>query len=232
MTILDSIYNGVLGDCPYEVKVLEQHHLPNILALQEIVYDALPNKDTLQPLSDEEFLYILNGQGLLIGVFVADELIAFRAVLIPEIDAEHLGYAIGLVKESDLKRVLYQEISNVHPEFRGYGLQKILANVIMQQIDTKDFDYIAATVMPYNIASLKDKFSQGFNIVGLKYAYGGKLRYVFALDLRNQPKYADERVIISMGDVDAQKTLLQDGFVGVAMKPQADDWVVEYQKPF
>lgn len=232
MTILDSIYNGVLGDCPYEVKVLEQHHLPNILALQEIVYDALPNKDTLQPLSDEEFLYILNGQGLLIGVFVADELIAFRAVLIPEIDAEHLGYAIGLVKESDLKRVLYQEISNVHPEFRGYGLQKILANVIMQQIDTKDFDYIAATVMPYNIASLKDKFSQGFNIVGLKYAYGGKLRYVFALDLRNQSKYADERVIISMGDVDAQKTLLQDGFVGVAMKPQADDWVVEYQKPF
>ncbi|QCR30905.1 GNAT family N-acetyltransferase [Lysinibacillus sp. SGAir0095] len=229
---MDSIYNGVLGDCPYEVKVLEQHHLPNILALQEIVYDALPNKDTLQPLSDEEFLYILNGQGLLIGVFVADELIAFRAVLIPEIDAEHLGYAIGLVKESDLKRVLYQEISNVHPEFRGYGLQKILANVIMQQIDTKDFDYIAATVMPYNIASLKDKFSQGFNIVGLKYAYGGKLRYVFALDLRNQSKYADERVIISMGDVDAQKTLLQDGFVGVAMKPQADDWVVEYQKPF
>lgn len=228
---MDSIHKGILGDRPFEVKVLDKNHLPNILALQEVVYDALPNKDILQPLSDEEFLYILEGQGLLIGAFVAEELIAFRAVLVPEIDAEHLGYAIGLVMESDLKRVLYQEISNVQPEFRGYGLQKTLANVIMQQINTKDYDYIAATVMPYNIASLKDKFSQGFNIVSLKYAYGGKLRYVFALDLRDQPKYEDKKVTISMGDVDAQQKLLQEGFVGVAMKPHSDDWVVEYRKP-
>jgi len=229
---VSSIYEGLLGSHPFEVRVLEKNHLPTILSLQEVVFNDLPNKDILEPLSSEEFLYILEGQGLLIGAFVAGELIAFRAVLVPELDDEHLGYSIGLVKESDLKRVLYQEISNVHPDFRGYGLQKILARVIMQQIDTEDFDYIAATVMPYNIASLKDKFSQGFYIVKLKYAYGNKLRYVFALDLKNKKRFDGKIVTISMGDVDAQQKILQEGFVGIAMKQLADDWVVEYQKHY
>jgi len=224
------IFEGHLGDRPFGVKVLGKQDLPRILALQEIVYEELPNKDILQPLSNEEFSFILENHGLIIGAYVAEQLIAFRAVLTPEIDDEHLGYAIGLVDDSDLKRVLYQEISSVHPNYRGYGLQKTLANIIMQQIDTKDFDYLAATVMPYNIASLKDKFSQGFYIVGLKNAYGGKLRYIFALDLRNQSQFDDEKVTTSMGDVNAQKMLLQEGFVGVSIKQLADDWVVEYQK--
>lgn len=228
---MSSVYEGLLGERPFEVKVLDKNHLPNILALQEVVYDALPNKDVLEPLTDKEFLYILEGQGLLIGAFVEEQLIAFRALLVPGIDADHLGYAIGLVNESDLKRVLYQEISNVHPDFRGFGLQKTLAKVIMQQIDTKDFDYIAATVMPYNIASLKDKFSQGFHIVRLKYAYGGKLRYVFALDLHKKQQYEEDTVTISMGDIEAQQRIQQEGYVGTAMKQLADDWVVEYQKP-
>ena len=228
---MSSVYEGLLGQHSFEVKLLDKHHLPNILALQEVVYDALSNKDILEPLTGEEFLYILEGKGLLIGAFVEERLIAFRALLVPEIDAEHLGYSIGLVNESDLKRVLYQEISNVHPDFRGYGLQKTLAKVSMQQIDTNEFDYIAATVMPYNIASLKDKFSQGFIIVRLKYAYGGKLRYVFALDLHKRRLYEEGKVTLSMGDIEAQQKLLQEGFVGTAMKQLADDWVVEYQMP-
>jgi len=224
------IFEGQLGSQRFHVKRLNQNYLSKILALQEVVYEALPNKDILQQLSEEEFSYILEGNGLLIGAFVDEQLIAFRAVVVPQIDDEHLGYTIGLVNESDLKRVLYQEISSVHPHFRGHGLQKTLAKVIMEQIDTKDFDYLAATVMPYNIASLKDKFSQGFYIVELKYAYGGKLRYVFALDLRQQPRYTNEKVIISMGDIDTQQRLLREGFKGVEMKPVKDDWVVEYRK--
>ena len=226
---MNLIFEGHLGDCPFGVTVLDKTDLPQILALQEIVYEELPNKDILQPLSKEEFSFILENHGMIIGAYVAEQLIAFRAVSVPEIDEEHLGYAIGLVDDSDLKRVLYQEISIVHPDYRGYGLQKKLANVIMQQINLKDFDYLAATVMPYNIASLKDKFSQGFYIVGLKNAYGGKLRYIFALDLRNQSQFDDEKVTTSMGDVNAQQMLLKEGYVGVSMKLIADYWVVEYQ---
>ncbi|MEK9196833.1 GNAT family N-acetyltransferase [Ureibacillus sp. 179-F W5.1 NHS] len=227
---MNRIYEGLLDKQPFFVKVLDKSHLPKVLDLQEVVYDALPNKDILQPLSEEEFLVMLEGSGLIIGAFVGETLIAFRAVVAPKIDEKHLGYDIGLVDESDLKRVLYQEISNVHPDYRGYGLQKTLAKVIMRQIDMNQYDYLAATVMPYNIASLKDKFAQGFYIVALKYIYGGKLRYVFALDLREEPIYEDEPVTISMGDIETQQRLIQEGFIGVAMKSLENDWVVIYKK--
>lgn len=226
----EKIYEGFLSDQAYSVHVLDKSCLPEVLKLQEAVCEALPNKDILQPLSEEEFLFILDGNGIMIGAFVEERLIAFRALLIPEIDEDHLGYHIGLEKESDLKRVLYQEISSVDPAYRGHGLQKTLAKVIMSQIDPATFDYICTTVMPYNIASLKDKFSQGFYIVALKYTYGEKLRYVFALDLRKEPQYEEETATISMGDVEGQQKLLQEGFVGVAMKQLNEDWVVEYKK--
>lgn len=227
---MKTIHEGLLGDKPYYVSVLNKSHLPEVLELQDLVCEALTDKDILQPLSEEEFEFILEGNGIMIGAYADAKLIGFRALLIPPIDDEHLGYDIGLEKESELKRVLYQEISSVNPNYRGFGLQKTLASVIMKQIDTDSFDYVATTVMPYNIPSLKDKFSQGFYIVALKYIYGGKLRYVFALDLRGEPHYEEEVVTISMGDVEAQQRLLSEGFVGVRMKQLADDWVVEYQK--
>ncbi|MFY3791964.1 GNAT family N-acetyltransferase [Ureibacillus sp. MALMAid1270] len=225
------IYEGLLDDVPYNVKKLTTDHLREVLTLQEVVLDALPDKDILQPLSVEEFLYILNGNGMLIGAYVDQQLIAFRAVVVPKINDDHLGYELGLVDEADLKRIIYQEISNVHPSYRGFGLQKTLAKVIVKEIDSSKFDYMCTTVMPYNIASLKDKFVQGFYIVAIKRIYGGKLRYVLALNLHNEPQYENDSIDIFMGDIDGQEQLLKQGYVGVLMKQVDDDWLVTYKMP-
>ncbi|MFC5543379.1 GNAT family N-acetyltransferase [Ureibacillus suwonensis] len=224
------IEEGVLKDIPYHVKKLKVDHIPQILDLQQAVVDSLPDKQTLEPLSDEEFRFILEGNGLMIGVFIEDRLIAFRALLIPEMDDQGLGKDIGLTEEEDLKRVLYQEISNVHPDFRGYGLQKKMAQIIMKHIDMSNFDYVLATVMPYNIPSIKDKLHQGMYIAALKEKYGGKLRYIFFKPLHKKPKLKKESVFISMGDIEGQKNLLHNGYIGVAIKEQGDDWFVEYKK--
>lgn len=224
------IYEGFLGDIAYQVVHLKEEHLNDIMKLQQKVYDALPNKSILQPLTEEELLFILNGQGKMIGAYVGEELIAFRALLLPEIDEEHLGYDIGLKEEEQLKRVLYQEISNVDPDYRGFGLQKTLAKVIMSLVDQTKFDYVCATVMPYNIASLKDKFAQGMYIASLKYKYGGKLRYTFAIHLRKSEQLEGTSVFKSMGDTEGQQSLLQQGYIGIAMKQEDDDWLVEYKK--
>lgn len=226
----EAIYEGAIGDKPFQVHVLNQDHLPQIVSLQEHVCNALPDKNTLQPLSNEELLYILNRNGIMIGAFINKELIAFRALLIPIIDEEHLGYDIGLAEESDLKRVLYQEISNVHPSYRGFGLQKTLAKIIMQQVDPSAFDVVCATVMPYNIASLKDKFSQGMHVAALKYKYNGKLRYVFAKPLHTEIEYEDEVISKVMNDVEGQQALLKNGYFGVSMRQVDHEWIVEYKK--
>ena len=212
----------------FTYRKLTEADLSIIQAVQTDVCATLENPAILQPLSDDELLNILSGNGVMIGVFTSERLIAFRALLKPQVDEdEHLGADVGA---NDFSRVLYQEISNVHPDYRGHGLQKLMARWIMDEIDLAHFDWICATVMPYNIASLKDKFTQGMYVYALKLKYGGKLRYVFGKDLHSTREFTSASIHVSMGDTEKQQQLLEDGFVGVAMEPFNDDWLVEYRK--
>ena len=131
-------------------------------------------------------------------------------MLVPPIDEEHLGWDIGL-SESELPKVIYQEISNVLPAFRGNQLQKILASLIMQELAKKNhsYRYVCCTVAPFNIPSLKDKFSQGMRIAALKEKYGGSLRYIFVKDLEEigEPEYK-ETIFIPMKEFSAQQSKL------------------------
>ena len=167
MTVL---YEGTLkqNNESFHVTLLSLEHIEQILSLQNIVVEALEDKSRLQPLSQEEFQYILEGNGMMIGAFIENELIAFRALLVPPIDDEHLGLDIGL-PESELHRVIYQEISNVHPNCRGNGMQNISKrhHGRIAKEDSK-YDYVCCTVAPFNIPSLKDKFAQGMAIAALK----------------------------------------------------------------
>jgi hypothetical protein len=106
MTIL---YEGKLkqNNDSFHVTLLSLEHMEQILSLQNVIVEALEDKGRLQPLSLEEFQYILEGNGMMIGAFIQNELIAFRALLVPPIDDEHLGLDIGL-PESQLHRVIYQ----------------------------------------------------------------------------------------------------------------------------
>ncbi|MEK5078956.1 GNAT family N-acetyltransferase [Solibacillus sp. FSL W7-1436] len=224
------ITSGFLGNERYEVYLLDETHIPELVTLQQEVVNALPDKAILQPLDNDELSFILSGNGLMIGIFVEEKLIAFRALLEPMIDKEHLGYDIGLETEEELRKVLYQEISNVHPDYRGYGLQRTMADIIMQQVDESKFNTVCATVMPGNIASLKDKFSQHMHIAALKLKYGGKLRYVFMKSLPYKGHEWTEEQFVPMKSTEAQQQLLKSGFIGISMKADGADWLIQYVK--
>ncbi|HDR7765367.1 N-acetyltransferase [Bacillus paranthracis] len=214
----------------FHVTLLSLEHIEQILLLQNVVVEALEDKSRLQPLSLEEFQYILEGNGMMIGAFIENELIAFRALLVPPIDDEHLGLDIGL-PERELYRVIYQEISNVHPNWRGNGMQKILATVIMDELQKEDskYDYVCCTVAPFNIPSLKDKFSQGMKIAALKEKYGGSMRYVFVKELsgNNERDWTDIKSI-PMTNAGGQQALLSEGYRGYEMEKVDGDFVVKF----
>ncbi|MFJ8525824.1 MULTISPECIES: N-acetyltransferase [Bacillus cereus group] len=226
------LYKGSLkqNNDPFHITLLSLEDIEQILSLQNVVVEALEDKSRLQPLSLEEFQYILEGNGMMIGAFIENELIAFRALLVPPIDDEHLGLDIGL-PESELHRVIYQEISNVHPNSRGNGMQKILATVIMNELQKEDskYDYVCCTVAPFNIPSLKDKFAQGMKIAALKEKYGGSMRYVFVKELRGD-KVRDWTEIenVLMSDAGGQQALLSEGYRGYEMEKIDGDFVVKF----
>ncbi|ASN06049.1 GNAT family N-acetyltransferase [Virgibacillus necropolis] len=221
--------NGTLRDGQaFHVRYLIVEDIPIILNLQEKVKHALQSPATLEPLSKEEFNVILSGHELMIGVFIEEKIIAFRAMLDPEVDDEHLGIDAGLLPE-ELPKVIYSEISSVDPDYRGNGLQMYMGKLLMKRIDVKRFQYVCATVAPLNIPSLKDKLSLGLKIVALKEKYGGKLRYILIKDLTAKPEdtLTDETFILST-DITEQQKVLEAGFRGVSIKEENKELYIGY----
>ncbi|WHY01202.1 GNAT family N-acetyltransferase [Neobacillus sp. DY30] len=228
------IYEGILrnGNIPFKVRKLAVEDLIEILEVQKQVIQAMEAPGILQPLTKDEYQYILEGKGLMIGAFAGTKLIAFRALLIPPMDEDHLGRDIGL-PEHELPKVLYQEISNVLPKFRGNNLQKTLAALIMDELgrENQQFRYICCTVAPFNIPSLKDKFAQGMQIAALKEKYGGSLRYIFVKDLKETEEQTvsfRESLTINMDDIEAQQKLIEQGWRGIKMEEAGGTYWVYY----
>jgi hypothetical protein len=230
---MEILYEGTLKQDArrFAVFPLSIDHLQQILTLQDIVIESLENKEILQPLTLEEYQYILEGNGLMIGAFVGEQLIAFRALLVPPIDEEHLGLDIGL-SEEELTRVIYQEISIVHPAYRGNRLQKTLAFLIMQQLEqlNNTYDYVCCTVAPFNIPSLKDKFAQGMEIAALKVKYGNRLRYIFVKKLTEEKPDWSDFISLRMDDISSQQALLAKGWRGIAMEHRDGEYWVRFGK--
>ena len=206
-------------------------HLDDILMLQQKVIDTLTTGAFLQPLTLEEFLSVLQGKGMMIGAYYKEHLIAFRAMLEPEIDEEgHLGMDAG-IPANELPTVIYSEISNVDPDFRGNNVQVLLGEIIMREIDTQKFRYVCTTVAPFNIASLKDKFAHGMEIVALKVKYGDLLRYILMKDLtKNLQEESTESCEILMADIEQQQRYLKDGWRGTGIAKVNDHWIVHFER--
>ncbi|MFJ7972683.1 GNAT family N-acetyltransferase [Psychrobacillus sp. NPDC096389] len=221
-------WTGKLGEKEYVVRVLEKDSVEDVLRLQDLVLETLINNDFLSPVTKEEYEDFV-AKSLMVGVFVENKLVAFRALAIPEIDEHHLGYDIGLQTEQ-LDQVVYQEITNVHPDYRGFGLQKKLGAIVMELLDASPYTHVCATVAPFNIASLKDKLSQGMVIGALKNKYADMLRYVFYKKLHEERKAGGEVLEVNMADTEKQQQLLADGWIGTDIVQQDGEWYVTYEE--
>lgn len=211
------------------IRSLSLDDLETIMDLQEKVIASLSVTSFLQPLSEEEFEFILNGNGSMIGAFHESRLIAFRAMLEPEIDEHHLGKDAGL-PESEFPYVLYSEVTNVDPEYRGNSLQRILGELLMENIDKARHRYVFATVSPFNIASLKDKFALGMHIISLEKKYGNLLRYTLMKDLQAEKRTGSLTLTVDMSAIMDQQSLLKDGWIGIGLVDVGGTWEVEFQK--
>lgn len=175
-----------------KIENLNIKSLHNVTALQTIIYNYLDNKSQLETLSGEEFEVVLS-QGYAAGVIEDGMLVAFRAFLIPDNnDTDHLANDVNVAKDD----TIYSEVSLVHPDYRGQGLQTKMGDYLLQKVEKNGrFKYVLATVAPDNLPSLIDKFKLGFVIAGTKFKYQGKLRHILIRDMRNKQLHGDNDII-------------------------------------
>lgn len=217
------------SDESYEINRLHINQLPIIETLQNEVFQLVENKASLQMLTRPEFNRILSGNGYMVGVFTNEKLIAFRAMLYPPLDdPEHLGYDAGLPEEV-FQHIIYSEISIVHPHYRGHGLQTKMGEIVMGLIDKNRFLYVAATVAPHNIPSMKDKFKLGMYIITLAEKYDGKSRYTFFNSFKDTIKKTETFDVLST-DLKTQQKLFLEGYIATGIFQSESSYYLAFSK--
>ncbi|MFZ5965684.1 MAG: hypothetical protein ACOYVK_00705 [Bacillota bacterium] len=220
----------------YEMGFIDGSFIDDAMELQYFVRDSLDNKE-LFVVDPKDFL--LNDilppeKGRMIGVFVENRLVAYRTLSFPDKGSEYnLGKEINLPEE-ELDKVSLLEATVVHPYFRGNRLQSRMLKHTIALIKALGYHHVLSTISPFNYPSLSTVMKEGLTIRDLKRregVYGGKYRFLLAENLMKAHRnhYTDP-TYIHHADLEKQLQLLQDGYIGYALKKDEEGFHVLYGK--
>jgi len=223
--------NSNLDEVQYEIRILDQSFLPQIMELQQLIIENLLRKDTLQPFPADFMEEHLGRKGFVLGVLSGSDLLAFRNVYFPDInDMEwNLGIDLGFPSRI-LNKVANLQMVCVHPSCRGNSIAVTMNRHAIRIIKELGIhDHVCATVSPYNFWNIKILLDCGFIIKKLTKKYGGKLRYVVHQDL-NCPMSFDsgcsQSVVLT--NFIKQHEMLSNGWYGTDLKVSREDASLPY----
>ncbi len=155
--------------------------LEEVIALQNSVYEALPNKDLFAMESKEELEESLE-KDKCFCVIKDGEMVAFSVLVVSRISYRNFGNYLNYDDDRLLKSASV-DTCFVSPNHRGKRLQQKL---ILKRLDAARMSGATeaiSTVDPENVHSLNNLKSCGFKIAERKTLYGGLNRYVMVMEL-------------------------------------------------
>ncbi len=211
----------------YTLRLLETSDVPEVIELQQIVIDRLPDdqKYDISHKTAEEFGLRMTDWGKMVGVFKRDgqQLVAYGTLALPN-KQWPIGDLCCSQAVSPCKPELLAVFQNnaVHPDFRGKGLQNWMLKAKADLCPALGRRHILAQIMAYNAPSLKNYLSIGFLIVHANVTPLRKCRMVIAhLDLHVPAFVQDETdslLIDPVANFDELMGLLDRGYRGVALQ--------------
>ncbi|HYE82502.1 MAG TPA: GNAT family N-acetyltransferase [Clostridia bacterium] len=213
----------------YVMRLLAIDELKAAVALQKYVYEQLPNKQVLYMDSYEEMLEDMKNGAKLIGVYnKAGELIAYRHIGFPGKSPKNLGNDINMPMEEQAK-VAHLETTVVHPDYRGNSLQSLTLQQAIPMVKKLGYGHLLCTVSPQNFYSLYNIIKNGLRVKALKKKYGtdkdgkdGIWRFILHRNLETiYAGKASHLLRIPLGDLEKQKKLINDGFVGLWLSKES-----------
>jgi hypothetical protein len=166
------------------------------------------------PGTDEDFLHILDGGGVVLGVQEASgRIVCMKTMLFRPRDGDVTGEELGLLPRQ-MERMACIDYCVVHRDYRGNNLQ-FLTHFYLENFLWEDYDYLYTTVSPRNVFSLRNVMSCGFYAFQLKERYGGHMRYLLRKDLKHSPSIRmKRRDSAALRDYSIQQNIMNDGKVG------------------
>jgi ribosomal protein S18 acetylase RimI-like enzyme len=201
------------GNSEYDIQVLNESHLAQILYLQEIIVKNLSDPTIYFAEPTQFFHKQIAIEKSVIGLFQKKQLVGFHIASFPDLNEENLGIDIGIIQEEYLQVAQVGPLA-VHPDHRKRGLFSKLLAKHLQMIKEMGYKHVCATVAPDNYPSIKGFIDNGFAIKQLKMKFNNLLRYVMYLDLENCLKQPQYSVRVLGTDTESQKFMISLGFYG------------------
>ena len=204
-----------LNQHPYVLRVLDKNDVAAVMRLQRELIEIMEKKDLYVPITEEEMLALLEGNGEALGFFINNKMYAACSLLF-KVDYENNMARELNFSEQELARVAQLELSLVDLDLRGHKLQHKMAAILARRsAEKKRFRYLFTTVSPYNYASIQTVTSMGLQIARLCKMYYGWDRYVVFRDVVKPVKLdTDHPVIVKNTAWAEQQELLSSGYRG------------------
>lgn len=219
---------------PFVVRLLEPASLAEVRHIHREVLRLVPEPGIVRADSDEFFAHHFSGEGRILGVFVAERLIAYAVLGLPatpDYPYEHFGDDLGLPAAG--RGSIAQLIGvGVLPEWRGNGLHHRLCEWRLELARATYRSHVAALASPRNPYSWRNLLAVGLRIKGTKLLGGDKLRYLLHVDLRGSPPpdRATAAAIEATAIAD-QRALLERGYWGYESASEANTPRIWYARP-
>jgi ribosomal protein S18 acetylase RimI-like enzyme len=240
------------NDHPYEMKFLRKDSIQDLVSLQSLIAENLPEPEIFRLHDIEDFRDVFQSEHSVIGVTTPEGLAAYSIIRIPGLAEDNLGRDIDLTKGEQL-RVAHLQAMAVHPHFRGNGLQRRMASAHLHVVENMGYEHVCCTISPRNPISLHNILSCGFVIKGLIPKFGGWWRYIMYKDILRPSRISDNanldidtvtginfdtsrennrgyEVRVQCSDIESQIDLLTKGFVGFGVNPNSEYPEVFYRR--
>lgn len=151
--------------------------LDKVLALQDAIVEALPDKDLYATFSREESLGQLEHDICMIAECNGE--VAGYSVMIPNDpdNPENYGKHFNYSREQ-LAKTVSMDLTMVAPKYRGYGIQRIFNKLRLGMASEMGATEALTTISPDNPYSYRNFLVLNFDIVDERELYGGKKRYI------------------------------------------------------
>ena len=240
------------NDHPYEMKFLRKDSIQDLVSLQSLIAENLPEPEIFRLHDDEDFRDVFQSEHSVIGVTTPEGLAAYSIIRIPGLAKDNLGLDINLTKGQQMK-VAHLQATAVHPHFRGNGLQQRMASAHLDVVENMGYEHVCCTISPRNPISLHNILSCGFVIKGLIPKFGGWWRYIMYKGNLRHSRNSDDanlgintvaginfnmsresileyEVRVRCSDIESQIDLLTKGFVGFGVTPDSKCPEVLYRR--
>ena len=173
------LMNGCGEPQTFHIREADINDYDLFMELQDIIMDALPDKDVYAPFTEEETIDQLTNDCCWLA-FAENGDVAGVSVLKPS-NREEQSYNYGHYFDYDeepLSRTASFDMTMVVPKYRGHGLQRLFNKIrIAKAIELGATEGITS-ISPENPYSYNNFLILNWEIVDRRKLYGGKDRYL------------------------------------------------------